>query len=671
VLLCRHPGISGKISVIEVIGADGTQEHNAALELRTMIAEAWPQAVRAHGQNVRIVANAKCHGQRVRDIDLLLFVSLDPGITFEPLAPFPDAAGQLQRPAEVRVDSLCAVIEIKDSSGSNVNFAGTTVEVRYGDRWKNATEQNDRQMDSVRNYLQFHAITAPRIVPVLWMRNVLREQIPAKLHNVVGAGPTWNTFLNAVLQTEQARFRRGAWVMQAAMDPQALLEAGSFFAQDVQPTELDRNRMELVNARSMNLAGMVDNAGKKLVLVRGLGGTGKTMHLLQLARRVSEDEGARALILTYNKALVADIRRLLSLLGVPDDIIGKTVQIQTVHSFMYSVLRGLGLISEGYKTFLEDYSSLKVQALKYVQGNAVSPEDLADVIESDWETFQWDYLLIDEAQDWPDDERDLVFKLYGPDRIVVAEGRDQLVRGSTRANWQAGISANKRRVVPLARSLRMKSGLTRFVSAFSRHLEVPMEWELTQEAPGGRVIVVEGTYLRSRNLHERLVTSNARDGNRPVDMLVCVPPRLAPHAPGTPVEASIPARVFEQWSYRAWDGAVEDVRESYPTSSEEIRIVQYDSCRGLEGWTVINLGLDDFYQYKLETFKVDPSDDPGAFTDDPMVARRNAARWTLIPMTRAMDTLVVEIGKHGSPVRDALKAASGECPETVEWISIT
>lgn len=616
------------------------------------------------------MANAKCHGQRVRDIDLLLFASLDPAVPFEPLSPFVDVAGQLQSPPEVRVESLCAVIEVKDHSGPNVSFSGTTVEVRYGERWKNATEQNDRQMDSVRNYLQFHGIVAPRIVPILWMRNVPREQIPAKLHNVVGSAPTWNTFLNAILQTEQPRFRRGEWVMQASRDRQALLDSATFFSQEVQPTELDRVRMELVNARNMDLSGITDNAGKKLVLVRGLGGTGKTIHLLQLARRLSEDEGARVLILTYNKALVADIRRLLTLLGIPDDIVGKTVQILTVHSFIYSVLHGLDLVSAGYKNFLEDYSRFKEQALEYVRGDAVSRDDLTGVVQSNWEAFQWDYVLVDEAQDWPDDERDLLLRLYPSDHVVVAEGRSQLVRSATQANWQAGLGGNKRRVVSLTASLRMKAGLARFVSAFSRHMGVPMDWELHNAVPGGRVIVVEGTYLHDRKLHERLVANTIRDGNRPVDMLVCVPPALAPHAPGASVEASIPARVFEQWGDKVWDGAVEDVRESYPTSVDQIRIVQYDSCRGLEGWTVINLALDEFYRYKFETYESEPDDIPGIFADDPESAHRDAARWTLIPMTRAMDTLVVQIGRQGSPVRDALRAASRECPETVEWISI-
>src|SRR5205085_8280587 len=103
---------------------------------------------------------------------------------------------------------------------------------------------------------------------------------------------------------------------------------------------LDRQRMERINQQTADLTPIANEVGHKLVILRGRGGTGKTMRLLQLADRLAEEQGARVLILTYNRALVADIRRLLTILGIADDISVRAIHIQTVHSFLHAVLRG-------------------------------------------------------------------------------------------------------------------------------------------------------------------------------------------------------------------------------------------------------------------------------------------------------------------------------------------
>jgi hypothetical protein len=182
------------------------------------------------------------------------------------------------------------------------------------------------------------------------------------------------------------------------------------------------------------------------------------------------------------------------------------------------------------------------------------------------------------------------------------------------------------------------------------------------------VIVVDGPYLRDRALHDALVRRNAEDGNEAVGMLFCVPPAIvepevAGHGP-----RSVPAVVFAGWGFRTWDGAVPSVRESYPTAIDQLRIVQYESCRGLEGWTVVNLAFDRFYDHKLkegETLLRGRSAE--GMASSALLAQRFAARWLTIPLTRAMDTLVIQLDLGASPVRDAVERASVECGEVVEW----
>lgn len=658
--------------MILVLGPEGTREHDAALALKELIVRSWPAMRDDPTHDVRIVAGAKCHGQRVRDVDILVLASFGPGLEFTPFLPFTLGGGRLLQPKAVTVESLCLVIEVKDHPPDAVRFVGTAVEVRYQQRWHNASEQNDAQMYSVKAYLEQHGIRPPRITPLLWLRNVPGTGLPPRPHPAFGSPVTWDMILNIIAQMTPPDWDGERWVLTAGSDRAALPRAADLFTRVLNATHLDRLRVERITQREVDLAPLRQVVGEKLLMLRGRGGTGKTMRLLQMAADLLQRQGARILILTYNKALVADIRRLLAILGIPDDITGGTIHIQTVHSFLYSVLRGLGILGEGGTQFLERYEQFKDEALEMLRSGAIVPADIEDLLGGDAEAFRWDYVFVDEGQDWPTNERDLLFALYPPEQVVVADGVDQLVRSHTPTDWRAGRTRQHWQVVSLSASLRMKAGLARFVSAVARHLGLlHTEWEPNLALPGGRIIVVDGAYFEDRHLHDALVRRNSEDRNAPVDMLFCVPPSLVLRASGSPPH-SVAADVFTEWGYRVWDGASADVRDSYPTEVDQLRIVQYESCRGLEGWIGVNLGIDTFYTMKLAAAEAAVSAGagaPGAFTDDRSAAMRFAARWLLIPLTRAIDTLVIQLDDESSPVKTALEAAARECGDYVDWRS--
>ena len=154
--------------------------------------------------------------------------------------------------------------------------------------------------------------------------------------------------------------------------------------------------------------------------------------LLQLAWKLYQERGSRVLLLTYNKALMADLRRLLTLVGVADPGDERSIQVQTVHSFLGSAFHGLGLQNlQG--DLLDNYVRLKQEALDLIRGGGITSDDTDRLIRDRSDAFGWDYLLLDEAQDWPEDERDLLWALYPPRQFVIADGMDQLVRSGSHA----------------------------------------------------------------------------------------------------------------------------------------------------------------------------------------------------------------------------------------------
>ena len=652
--------------MIHVIGDSTTSEYNAAVELRRIILHSWPTLMTASTHQIWIIAGAKCHGQTKRDIDILLLTSFGSKLTYHPFLSFYDR-DQLEKPHEVRVKSLCAAIEVKDHPPEKVCFVGSRTQVYYKEGWKDVTEQNEQQRFSVKNFVEHHGYTSPWVVPLIWLRNVPTVDLPDLPHNILGSNLTWDYFLNIMGQMHPPRRTQDGWLLSCAT-PEVISKIAELFTKPLEPTNLDRRRMELASQRAMSEPALINLVGQKTVILRGGGGTGKTLRLLQLAKQLYDEQDARVLILTYNRALVADIGRLLTFMGIGDDIVEHSIQMQTVHSFFYAALSALGIIRSNSKSFLENYEELKDEALAYFITGVLSQADVEKLRLSTSEAFTWDYLFIDEGQDWPQNEQELLLHLYPYNRFVIAEGIDQLIRSSTPANWKERLRATPPHLLSLKTCIRMKAGLARFVTSFTLNLGLPQpNWQANPETPGGHVIILEGDYLSNRGLHDSLLSHNAKNGNEPVDLLFCVSHRLVRRLPESEKVYSLPGRVFRDWGYQVWDGASMDVRESYPTELGQLRIVQYDSCRGLEGWTVVNMDFDGFYFEKRDRYLSLPQNETLSPSGEPLAAHLYAARWALIPLTRAIDTLVVQISGQPNRVREALLAATGECRDIVEW----
>jgi hypothetical protein len=113
-----------------------------------------------------------------------------------------------------------------------------------------------------------------------------------------------------------------------------------------------------------------------------------------------------------------------------------------------------------------------------------------------------------------------------------------------------------------------------------------------------------------------------------------------------------------------------DVREHFPTDRDALRIVQYDSCRGLEGWTVINYAFDEFWEYKYRQRLAAPQEVGSLFDKPEELAAAFASRWAMIPLTRAMDTLVINVTQKQNHIKRALFEVQLRRADFVQWIKL-
>lgn len=648
--------------MIQVIGPEEREEYRYARKLADDMIALWPDLEESEDQ-VQVAASAKVFGGRIQDIDVIILARLR-NRSFRPRRPVRIEDGESElglHGGEIGVRNLLLTIEVKSHAGRGVRFNGLNVSVRYVEGWKSATDQAMEQMNALRTYIGNMARVFPFVIHLVALESLMATTLPPRPHNILAGDQNFASILNALCELKAPWRGMGKPTLSCCGDEMAEQVSRLPIFNPLTPTALDRKRMERLSASTPQIEAVEPHLGKRQLILRGHGGAGKTSMLLQLAKRAFDERAARSLILTYNQALAADIRRLMALAAVPTSTDEGGIRVETVMSFINRLSRRLDLLGEDDDP-LGGYDVRARELAVMLETEAITPPEIARLVSKFPEELRYDHVMVDEGQDWPREEIAVVRGIYGAERLVVADGIDQFVRGAV-ADWRAGVDAHTE-TERLHRSLRMKASLARFANAMAEVLGAP-GWKVTPNAhaPGGRVIVIEGRFKDEIALHDELEADLRRAGNAPIDLLYCVPPSMVATAGAE--RQSYVAAMLRSHGRSCWDGASKDARRDIPRDVEAARVVQYHSCRGLEGWTVVAAALDRFWDQQHAGCDIREGD----MASPAEQARRHAARWCMIPISRAMDTLVIGIDDAHSELGRALRGVAARMPDVVEWRS--
>lgn len=656
--------------MIEVIGIEGSSENRAAITIAAAIKSLWPEVedTPLETDHIRIASDVKISGYKVSDIDVVVCGQFKVPRYFRPRRILRDRDGKrllLTRP--VAVQSFIFVVEVKEHSGEAIKVVGEKVQVRYSrggpPKWKSATDQNIDQVHSLKSYLEDRIGASPFVRRCLLLPNLYH----LRCGGTVGGDFDGHQLFSAVAETSPMPILHGRPTLSAtdrATMEQVLL--CPLFKQ-ITPSNLDRQRMDRIAKKGPATGAILANAGKHLTLLRGQGGTGKTVALLQAAWRLFRERGERTLFLTYNHALAADLKRLMALLGVPSALDEGGVAIETVMSFMYSWVAGLRLLDDE-ELHYDDYPRILSEALQYLDLGTVSQADIEALREENSDRFDFDHIFVDEGQDWPAHEVRLLNALYGSSRLCVADGVDQLIRGE-RVDWLRAVPAGERTVVPLKACLRMKRNLSLFVAEAAKRANLGWDMTANENAGGGRILLLMEGYAAHQAIHKELLGAMRAAGNSEIDYLFCVPPSSVTKCDDG--RHSNIAGLLTSWGHQTWDGVDLKTRMDFPRSPSEFRVVQYESCRGLEGWTVVLEGLDEYIEMK-RSMKVQAgltASEKEGYVDLQIVANQQAWRHALIALTRPIDTLVITLHDPSSRAAYELLELADDFPDTVELIA--
>lgn len=447
--------------LVKIIGDDdGSDEYAAALKLKHIICSTVPNMVLGE---IVLFPSATLYGQAVKDVDIMMIGDLK---NYASTIGFIHEGNYSEE--EVYCNNFCTTIEVKAHSASRIRKEGTNLHVYYSNTgWHNATRQSNEQKVSAMNFFKSSLGDTPYITNILWFTEVSCSELNRILtydsivmpSNALPSDFDFKEIIQRLAMQRPPRLRSGRYTLECGFngrDTSGVTKPLLFFSKaKAGMGELTRRKIEQISDTELGKHAPCFG-GDTLNIFRGRAGSGKTIDLIKTAIRLVDTEGARVQILTYNKALVSDIRRLFTFAQLPDMFEERCVSINTMHAYFYALINEClydgKLLSE---EFLQRYPQMLEQMVVFLKSDNEAHEIVKLVCE-DNPRLNWDYILIDEAQDWTDLERNLILCLYDISRIIISDGGQQFVRSVSPCDWTVVSNRNN---IKLKQCLRQKHNL--------------------------------------------------------------------------------------------------------------------------------------------------------------------------------------------------------------------
>lgn len=236
----------------------------------------------------------------------------------------------------------------------------------------------------------------------------------------------------------------------------------------------------------------------------------------------------------------------------------------------------------------------------------------------------------------------------------------QFVRNVEVCDWSI---VSGRKNIKLKTCLRQKKNLISFINHFSKEYGNVNAISGSEKFPGGKVIIVgEDQYFK---ILKRELKSLKDAGNIPYDMLYFVPYSLVETVDGGHRFANI--KQYEKNDILIWDGTNETNRRNFSVLGNEARLLQYESSRGLEAWTVCCVHFDVFIENKMSSFEPESQASVLLLESREEQFSKYILNWILMPLTRGIDTIIISLKDIDSEVGKILKTMSEEYADYVQW----
>lgn len=339
----------------------------------------------------------------------------------------------------------------------------------------------------------------------------------------------------------------------------------------------------------------------------------------------------------------------------------------------------------------------------------LTPEDFTKLVNRSLGAIrgQGKILFIDEGQDCHPLERDIFLLLWEKKNIVVCTGgREQLIRHNEECNWkyldtEQKVIHNVIEIKKRNRTFRMKQNIVELCNFIANEFQINLDLSAIRSNDDKGTVIIEmndphhhklknvvkklqqsGEYNELSNyesilfltesnsetlfyqeklpkeelpkeelLKEELLKEILIDGNNNIIYSESKKSKQSnlTELTGIPEDKFFTHNHIMYQDYKEQNTGEEEKREEDkgPTS-DTYRSLFYESCRGLEAWSVACLELDLFYDRKKreETAASYLSDD--LYLSEDERRQKYAATWVLMALTRPIDTLYIQVNDPNS-----------------------
>lgn len=534
---------------------------------------------------------------------------------------------------DIEIKSFCTTIEIKSHGADGIHHNGQILYVDYPDGLHNVTKQSNGQNTSLRKFLSEtlqNGNRIPFISNIIWLTGINHDDFVDSIglisSNIVTCDAVIEDFFDAIGRQHELKNQGMIDSFRGFTEKGIENVANIFCAKSDGVDTMSLRRINILQQNN-NILNDLDARTEPIIVLSGHAGTGKTMMLLHAAD-VMIKKGYKCLFLTYNTALISDLKHTLAFM--PRNV--SEIRMESMHSFMLSILYQNNLWKKDYDIEKDFFSAMNILLRK---------------IDSIKFHAQFDYVFVDEAQDWEKPIPDVLKHLFRKSHLVIADGVDQFMRYSEHANWGQPF------IPPLKICLRQRRNLTVFAQLFANKMGVYWNVNPNKDLPGGRVFIYN-TY--EPNIHYRLLAEAKEHGCIEYDMMLLAPKSMVEEGKFKLLKA------YNDKGINLYDGIDKNNRDvvysDENAKNKESRIYTYESCRGLEAWTTVCLRFDELFT----------KDHPHDYheIEYTMARKYMLTLWTLIPLTRAIDTLVLVVLKD-SDVSNVLQELAEENPDFVTY----
>jgi hypothetical protein len=303
---------------------------------------------------------------------------------------------------------------------------------------------------------------------------------------------------------------------------------------------------------------------------------------------------------------------------------------------------------------------------------------------------------VDEAQDCHPLERDILFGIFGSNNLVIANGgKEQLIRYSKLCNWNIsqGQKIEHYKYQKLRKSYRMKPAIAALSNHIANSFGIDLKIEpLDTEDHGSIIIDYSNSNEKQLEVIKYLKTIGERQGCTNYESLLLL--TSSKHEGGEGEGSSVKvnehnnivdynSKTKSEWSLindaRLKIGDVffwnltgnVDKRKLGTPGSLSFRSIYYESCRGIEAWSIMCFYLDDFFEQKLREKDADNYLLDDLFDQLTPEKRKAmyAATWVLMAITRGMENCYINLRGKESDFSKVILSFGHKYPEYIKFLN--